>query len=514
MKQPVVSVRARVRQVVGAELVAVLVALGLVTFGIGLWVAVGVGAAAAVLGCVLAVGGAPVWQWLARFAVWLRHRRRRIEVGEFSDAEVDGTTLGVLIDRHTVVTMVSVWGKPYMPTLVKPQHTETPNTLPVSVIAAVMRQAGLGVDVDVVCEGRRTSTDSYAAVYSSYLGSRPAVGQRSTTLVVRLDTRAADTTAGLMWRRNTVAAAAAATQRIVKELRQANCRAEILKAGQMREATAATVGGPDILAATYGDRWTALHQPGHGFCTTYFFSAGDVTARVLENVWSYDAEHTTLVVALRRKPSGIRASALVRYVTVQPIRTAPSPMLNRFTGRQWDALAATVPGANRLTGLPSTPVTDDLDGAVGVGPSGVLVGGVRDAMVLMPLSDPAHPTRVAINTESDVVVRRLIRRAAAAGEMVAVYDQTGRWEMTSASSRIWATRNMAAQPPRPPTMVVHNGRVNPYPGAWISVAVGPSGAYDPDVTIDQRGNNIRLITKRFSVALDAVTFRSEQPYLN
>ena len=65
-----------------------------------------------------------------------------------------------------------------------------------------MRQAGLGVDVDVVCEGRRTSTDSYAEVYSSYLGSRPAVGQRSTTLVVRLDTHAADTTTGLLWRRN------------------------------------------------------------------------------------------------------------------------------------------------------------------------------------------------------------------------------------------------------------------------------------------------------------------------
>ena len=79
-----------------------------------------------------------------------------------------------------------------------------------------------------------------------------------------------------------MAAAAAATQRIVKELRQANCRAEILKAGQMREATAAASGRPDILAATFGDRWTALHQPGHGFCTTYFFSAGDVTARELE----------------------------------------------------------------------------------------------------------------------------------------------------------------------------------------------------------------------------------------
>ena len=514
MKQPVLSVRGRLRPVVAAELVAVLVALALVACGVGLWVAVGVGAAVAVLGCVLAVGGSPVWRWLARVAGWLRRRRRRIEVGEFGDVQVDGTTLGVLVDGHTVVTMVSVWGKPYMPTLLKPQNTETPNTLPISVIAAAMRQAGLGVDVDVVCEGRRTSTDSYAEVYSSYLGNRPAVGQRSNTLVVRLDTRAADTTSGLLWRRNTVAAAAAATQRIVKALRQANCRAETLKAGQMLETTAATIGGPEVLAATYDDRWTALHQPGHGFSTAYFFSAADLTAHTLENVWSYDAEHTTLVVALRRSPSGIRAGALVRYTTVQPIRTAPSPILNRFTGRQWDALAATVPGANRLTGLPSTPVTDDLDGAVSVGPSGVLIGGVRDAMVLMPLSDPAQPTRVAVNAESDVVVRQLIRRAAAAGEIVAVYDRAGRWEMTSGSSRIWATRNMAAQPPRPPTMVVHNGRANPYPGAWISVAVGPSYTFDPDVTIDQVGNNIRLTTKRFSVALDAVTFRKEQPYLN
>jgi hypothetical protein len=97
--------------------------------------------------------------------------------------------------------------------------------------------------------------------------------------------------------------------------------------------------------------------------------------------------------------------------------------------------------------------------------------------------------------------------------MVAVYDHAGQWEMTSASSRIWSTRHMAAQPPRPPTMVVHNGRTNPYPGAWISVAVRPAPDYDPDVTIDQAGNTIRLTTDRFSVELDAITFRNEQPFL-
>jgi len=88
-------------------------------------------------------------------------------LGEFSDVQVDGSTLGVLIDGHTVVMMVSVWGKSYMPTLLKPLETDTPNTLPLNVIANEMSQVGLSVDVDVLCEGRRTSNDSYAEVYSA-----------------------------------------------------------------------------------------------------------------------------------------------------------------------------------------------------------------------------------------------------------------------------------------------------------------------------------------------------------
>ena len=513
MKQPVFSVRGSARSVVVAEVAAVVAALGLIMCGVGLPVAIGVGAGLAVLLLVVTVRGLSLWQWMVRVVAWLRERRHRIELGEFSDVQVDGSTLGVLVEGHTVVTLVSVWGKSYMPTLLKPLQTDTPNTLPLSVIAKEMRQADLGVDVDVLCEGRRTSSDSYAEVYSAFLGSRSAVGQRSTTLVVRLDAHAADTTGGLLWRRNSVAAAAAATQRIVKALRQNNCRAEILNAAQMREAAAAGVGGIEVLGATFTDRWTALHQPGHGFVTSYFFSAADLTGPNLDAVWSYNADHTALVVALRRNTTGVSVSALVRYTTIQPITTTPGGILNRFTGRQWDPLLDTLPGARRLTGLPSIPVDVRLDQALSVGPSGVLVGGVRDAVVLMPLSDPQQPTRVAVNAQSDVLVRQLIRRSAAAGEVVAVYDHAGQWEMTSASSRIWSTRNMAAQPPRPPTMVVHNGRSNPYPGAWISVAVRPAPDYDPDVTIDQAGNTIRLTTDRFSVELDAITFRNEQPFL-
>jgi hypothetical protein len=111
-------------------------------------------------------------------------------------------------------------------------------------------------------------------------------------------------------------------------------------------------------------------------------------------------------------------------------------------------------------------------------------------------------------------VRQLIRRAAAVGERVAVYDNTSSWTMIAGSSRIWTTDDTHAQPPRPPTLVVHNGRTNPYPGAWSSVTVGGPTAGDPDIIIEQRDNRIQLRTKRFRTVIEPVTFRNEEPYLN
>jgi hypothetical protein len=55
-----------------------------------------------------------------------------------------------------------------------------------------------------------------------------------------------------------------------------------------------------------------------------------------------------------------------------------------------------VRGRARLTGLPSVAVDKGLDGAVVVGPSGVMIGKLGDQLLLMPLSDPSGPTRIAM----------------------------------------------------------------------------------------------------------------------
>ncbi|SLJ66812.1 type VII secretion protein EccE [Mycobacteroides abscessus subsp. abscessus] len=444
----------------------------------------------------------------------------------------DGGVVGVLVDGTTLVTTIAVWGRPLRPTVLYPQRAQTPNVLPVTAIAENMQRYGLCVDVDVVSEGSRTSGDSYAVQFDKSIGSRAAAGVRTNTLVVRLDIDQFDTVEGLVWRRSTADAVVAATRRIAVAAERSGCRMKILDAAGFEDAAVAAVGGATEVSTPIEDGWNELRQPGRGYLTSFYFSAEDVAADKLDEMWSFVADaarpitHTTVVLALRRRDGKVRASAMLRVTSTQPLPAAPAPYLNRAVGWQWDALQDTIVGARRLRDLPSTEVTDDLDNAIAVGPSGILLGGIgRDALLLMPLSDPAAPTQTNMYTDNDLTVRQLIRRAAAAGLRVAVYDSGRRWAMTATSPLIWSTSNFAMQPPWPPTLVVHNGRSNPYPGAWASVAVAAPRALpapdedgkialeaDIELDVDQRQTILR--TERFGTQLTPVAFRNEQTYLN
>lgn len=434
---------------------------------------------------------------------------------ELIDVDSDGQSLGLLVDGDTLVTMIAVWGRPHIPTLLRPDGAQTPNTVPLTVIAEQMRRYGLGVDVDVITHGRRTAGDTYAQLYATMLADRPAAGQRSTVLVVRMDTRASDTTAGLMWRTDTGAATAAITRRIVRALRQSGCRAQPMTAVQMRQAVTDIHGeSTHNTVPTYHEGWRELtHRGAH--ISSYYLSAEDITAAQLDDMWSINADHTVVALHLRRSPNSVRVSASVRFTTPQPQLTPPAVILNRYTGRQWWALSAQLPGADRIIGMPSYPLTAELDTAVGIGASGVLIGKIDDGLLLMPLHDPAGPTRILIDADEDLAVKQLIRRAAACGEVVAVYDPQQRWTMAAASALIWNTATLEAQPPRPPTLVVHSETISPYPTAAATISVGATHrSHEPDIRITRRGDRITLATQRFTTCLDAVTFRNEQTFLN
>lgn len=447
----------------------------------------------------------------------------------------DGNPVGVLVDGNTVITMVSVWGKQHIPTVLYPERSATPNLLPLTVVAEHMRRVGLEVDVDVIVEGCRTTGDPFAVQYDRSIGARPAAGKRTTTLVVRMDTRDMKTVAGLSYRPTTAQAAIAATRRIVFALQQAGCRANILVASQMRDVALSAVGGRHSADEGIEVGWNELRQRGRGYVTSYYFSAEDLDPDKLQEVWTYAPDpnkpliHTTLVIALRRTSDAVTVSAMVRVVSPQPLTTAPAPHLNRAHGWQWEALQDTIVGAKRLNGLPSVPMTPALNSAIVVGPSGVLVGAltVREGWLMMPFSDPAAPTRVVLRTDDDRLVRQYIRRSAANGERVAVYDASRRWTMAAASSHIWTTSDSSLQPPWQPTLVVHNGHVNPYRGAWSSVSVEapeptpvasdePSDlAAETDIQIEATNGRILLRTRQIkSLSLSGIDLPGEQPFLN
>ncbi len=514
MRQRLISARISTKAVVAAELIAAAAGLAL-SLALASWpTAFAVAALVAIAACVMTVGGLPAWQWAHRLLVWARHRQHHVELLAPVDVTVSQRKVGVIVDGDTVCTMIAVLGKPYIPTLLYSQHTKTLNMLPITKIAEHMQRVGLPVDVDIVCEGSRTSRDNYAELYQTSLRGRPAAGQRTVTLVVRFDTRSSEVLPGLMWRKDPVAAAVAASQRITRELCQHNCRARLLTAEQMDDATAAGLGGTEHLRSSYREGWTNLQRAGKAFVTNYFFSSDDIVSDTLDNVWTYQSDHTTLVIGLRRDSAGtVRASAMVRLTTVQPLAAAPTLALNALPGRQWEALALTLPGKARLA-LPSTPVTADLDAAVVPGASGVLLGEFRNAMFLMPISDPAALTRIALRADDDKAVKQFIRRAAAAGEHVAVYDPAGAWTMTSRSPRIWITRDVNARPPHQPTMVVHNGSGDGFPRARTMVRVGdgPSNGV-PDIRIEHQGDRITVKTARFRTTVGSVSFRNEDAYL-
>ena len=89
-------------------------------------VAAGVAIALGIMLCVVTFGGLPLWRWLLLGRPVAAPTTAQVQLAELDDVEIDGTPMGVLVDKHTVVTMVSVWGKPYMPTLLQPGSRRYP----------------------------------------------------------------------------------------------------------------------------------------------------------------------------------------------------------------------------------------------------------------------------------------------------------------------------------------------------------------------------------------------------
>lgn len=153
-----------VGKLIAAEIAALPIAAAAYAAGAPAIWAVAVGAALAVCLFVVPIRDMTLWQWAIQFAHWVRRRRYhlhevmqppsdnkreeaptpdpgspsddeqtdtaavdRVRKDRFTDVAINDTThVGVLVEDHTVVTMVALWGRPYLPTLLTANRLRPP----------------------------------------------------------------------------------------------------------------------------------------------------------------------------------------------------------------------------------------------------------------------------------------------------------------------------------------------------------------------------------------------------
>ena len=531
MKERTLGVRPTIPAVLATE-VAVLGGFSVFPPGRAGWWPVAVVTIVAAAALLVTVHHRSAVGWLVAVTRWWRRRRRGpMPVAAAVDIPHGAQLYGVRIAHGEAITMIAVSGKAYAPTVLTGSATGlTPNLLPLEDLTSLLDQPGRLrlAGIDVVSTGFRVRRGiGYPPLYSTLLADRPAAGQRTTRLVVRLDI--ARSRAGLAYRQSVGAAAAAATERIVNALLQRGVRARALTAKELDDAVGALGGGllrvgsnsqpvPSIPAPTPTEAWhTVRAHP--GMWTSYYFSPEDVTTNTLNQLWALRSDAViqtiTLTKTRSRTDQRVMVSALVRLADPQPPANPPMLYLNTLPGDQGPAAVRAAPIRPLLRRLPARPLyPDGLD--VPVGSSGVLVGTtMRGDLLLLALTDPDQATRISMRT-SVPYTRQLLVRAAAIGERIAIYtDHPSRW--ASLEQPLVAVVDGRHPSEFVPSIIVSDRVSGPPPAGLASTVISLDHSESepaPDISFTQTSPSmVRITTAAFTTDVHIATFKAEQPFL-
>jgi type VII secretion protein EccE len=490
-----------------ARVVAVfVVGVGLVAVGVaaggrpGWWAGVGAAGLVAVL-ALLCWRGAPL-ATLARRSVSARRPRVGSPGGELADYErsFGSGPVGIRAVGPHLVAVVAVDGPPHSPSVLDYPRVESLAQLPVEAVAAGLVQFDVRLEgIDIVSAGARRAPKThhpYAPVYSAEVGDHPAVGQRRTWLVVRLNALAS--ARAIVWRESVAATMSAAAEWLAAELTSLRIPARVLTAAQIRDADEALLAGidPDSLVAG----WGRLRHPG-GYVQTYSMSPGDISSTTIDRLWAPDTDATVVSVQVRRAANGATtAGVMVRYHTGGPLAEPPLTGLNPFAGRHDAALRAGLLAAgDGGLKVPTRPLGPGETVAVPIGASGIIVGTTASGHpLLVDLRDPTELATVTIAGEFALLVQVALRAAATGYQVLVCTERPQRWrQVTAAGLQLVGAAGLAEQLPASPYpyVVVFDSVGGPAPaGAAVMVrTVGARSASGADIHIEQDGPGAAVI---------------------
>jgi type VII secretion protein EccE len=224
-------------------------------------------------------------------------------------------------------------------------------TIPLEAVVESLRQFDVRLNsVDIVSVGTRSgSTGVRSAVRDDFgagRGLRP-IDERNTWIVLRMDPQ--DNVQALAARDSVACTLAAAAERLAHDLDGRSCVARPLTADEIVDVDDAVLAG--LQPAHVRPFWRYLKTP-DGYVTSFWVSPGDITSDTLEELWLTDADVTVMTIRLIAEGHEADVSVWVRYHSHQRLRKEAFSGLNRLTGRQLGAVAASLPAPTSRRPLP------------------------------------------------------------------------------------------------------------------------------------------------------------------
>jgi type VII secretion protein EccE len=235
-------------------------------------------------------------------------------------------------------------------------------SMPLEAVIEALRQFDVRLDsVDIVSVGTRPGGKGVkSAVRDDFgaTGDRRPIEERNTWVILRMDPlRNALAVAA----RDSVACTlAAAAERLANDVDGRSCAARPLTADEIVDVDDAVLAG--LQPAHIRPFWRYLKTP-DGYVTSFWVSPSDISTDTLEELWLTDADVTVMTIRLIADGREADVAVWVRYHSHQRLRKETFSGLNRLTGRQLGAVAASIPAPTSRRPLPMpSRILDDGEG--------------------------------------------------------------------------------------------------------------------------------------------------------